>query len=345
MSSDVDQLAQSILTGDGAEAPAASVANWTAELRTELVQLVLPDERGRRWLRRSLLPRLSPQEAALLARRIMSFAADFASVHRDSTTAEVVQALPLSDLIDSASFFAGGNAAGSFWRRIAAEQPRAISDLALAVLGSADAPTRETTLSILLLDPYSDVQLAGPERVRVLIAALGDSAENVRGIAADLLADEDPNILEQDLDRLVADSSERVRTAAWDAAFVSDFERSRDAALELALDEHALLDARRTAVTALSAVLSTEEMAPLLEVLVAHPNQILAEDAVNLLWAYHRNPVVATAASGSPHEAVREIARRLLHPETGSPAAGGSRPGAPRDIYQEMLKGYERKDE
>ncbi|HVX29163.1 MAG TPA: hypothetical protein VHA53_01690, partial [Nitrolancea sp.] len=78
------------------------------------------------------------------------------------------------------------------------------------------------------------------------------------------------------------------------------------------------------------------------------PVRALAEVATDLLWTYHRSPSIAIAAAESPHESVRATAARLLNPQTGSPAAGGSRPGAPErgpDIYQEMLKGYEqRKD-
>ncbi len=203
-------------------------------------------------------------------------------------------------------------------------------------------------LSILVLDPYSEVKLSDPDRVNVLLTALQDEEDEVRGIAAEVLADEATEQLASVLDRLLNDPSERVRMAAWDAAFVVDFAAAREFASETALNESAPIEARRTALSALAAVLSTTDVAPLLEVLVAHPNQALAEDAVSLLWTYHRNPVIASAAAESPHQSVREVAQRLLHPEMGSPAAGGSRPGAPdgsRDIYQEMLKGYEKREE
>ncbi len=350
MSICVELLARGILDRAGSDCSdhVESIMSLSQSSRDALVNLLVPHAIGRRWLRSHLLSRLPVMDAASLARRLMTFVEDFASGTRDSTTAQVVQALPLKDVIGSAEFFAGSNAAGSFWKRVAVEQPDSIPDLAHIVLDSADSLARETTLSILLLDPYSEVQLAGSPRASVLVRALDDSEESVRGIAADVLADEDPERLALDLDRLMYDSSERVRVAAWDAAFASDFERTRGIAFDMVLDESASLGPRRTALTALSAVLTTNEIAPLLEVLVSHPDQTLAEDAVNLLWQFHRNPIVATAASESPHVSVREVAQRLLHPETGSPAAGGSRPGAPnaaRDIYEEMLKGYERRDD
>jgi hypothetical protein len=165
---------------------------------------------------------------------------------------------------------------------------------------------------------------------------------------ADALAEGSQEQLAARLPAMMRDSSERVRTAAWDAAFATDFETSRDAALALLADETAPIDARRTALMALSALLSTLEIAPVLEAIVVHPERALAEVAADLLWAYHRSPSIAQAAAESPHESVREAARQLLNPQTGSPAAGGSRPGAPErshDIYKEMMKSYERPKE
>jgi hypothetical protein len=345
-----NRLAQRIISREEVDDSlvVAEVLGLSPEQREQLIHLLLASPGGRRWLRGNLLSRFPPNGAMTLARRLIAYEEDFRPEHRDSTTAEVVVALPFDVLLDGASFFAGSNAAGPFWRRVAEERPDEVSDVALRVITTAGAQARETTLSILLLDPFSEVKLTGAGRSTVLAQALNDADGRVRGIAADILADEEPSRLAGDLERLMHDPSERVRTAAWDSAFAGDFERARDAAIELALDESAPVESRRTAVTALSAVLTTTEIAPLLEVLVAHPNRALAEDAVNLLWAYHRNPVIATAASQSPHESVRAVAERLLHPETGSPAAGGSRPGAPdtpRDIYQEMIRGYESRDE
>ena len=315
--------------------------------RERVLQGLKGDPTGRRWLRQ-LLPELDPAERTPLARSLLEYEVDFAATHRDSTTANVLDALPLEDLERAAPRLAGSNAAGALWRRLTREVPERVATVALDVLQRGDAYARATMLSILVLDPYSEVELSGPARIDFLVQALDDDDEDVRGIAAEVLADEATERLAGALDRLLDDSSERVRMAAWDAAFVVDFAAARELAAETALNESAPVAARRTALSALAAVLTTTDIAPLLEVLVAHPNPLLAEDAVNLLWNYHRNPVIATAAAASPHESVREVAQRLLHPETGSPAAGGSRPGAPdgsRDIYQEMLKGYEKRDE
>lgn len=348
MTDDVPRLAQQITNGEvDAEDCAGAVADWTPIRRKALIDLLLDESSGRRWLRGSLMPNLPSDETSVLAGELRGYEDDFGADRRDSTTAAVVNALPLDDLSASVTFFAAGNAAGAFWSRIARECPAAIPELIERVLQAAGPAARETTLSMLLLDPYSNVQLTGPARRDVLCQALDDDDPHVRGIAADLLADESPEPLIQQWDRLVMDSSERVRVATWDAVFVTNFERSRQRAFDLVLDESATLEARRTALSALSAVLSTDQIAPLLESLVTHINPTLAEDAVNLLWRYHRSPVIATAAASSPHESVRAVAERLLHPQTGSPAAGGSRPGAPtgaRNIYQEMLKGYERRD-
>ena len=66
---------------------------------------------------------------------------------------------------------------------------------------------------------------------------------------------------------------------------------------------------RRSALLALGQALPTEQIAPLLALLVAHPEPGLAEDAADLLWRQHRHPLVAQAAARSPHPAVREIGR------------------------------------
>jgi len=326
----------------------STVVGWPSSRRLELEKLLLPHAAGRRWLRSALLPELAADEVEELALLLRQFTDDYAVNRRDSTTAVVVQSLRFDDLLTSASFFAGSNAAGAFWRRLASEHPDLIPELARLVLREGDASARETTLYLLLLDPYSEVRLTGPERIDVLLSALDDPSDDVRGLAADALAEDSPEHLAERLPELMFDPSERVRTAVWDAALDADFESSRDAALALLVDEDAPLDARRTALVALSAVLSTLEIAPVLEAIVVHPARALAEVATDLLWSYHRSPSIALAAAESPHESVREAARRLLNPRTGSPAAGGSRPGAPdraHDIYQEMMKSYERPTE
>lgn len=350
MPASLDAIATRILDADR-PAPAAlvsTVTSWPASQRQSLTRQLLSEAQGRRWLRGRLLPALEGDDAAELAGLLLPFRDDFSAAHRDSTTAAVVQSLRLDDLAERAAFWAGSNAAAAFWQRVALNRPARIAEIARRVLAEAEPAARETTLLLLLLDPYSDVRLTGSERLELLLAALADPEEHVRGLAADALADDAPQHLASQLHTLILDPSERVRTAAWDAAFADDFESTRDAALNLLADASAPLDARRTALVALSSVLSTPEIAPVLEAVVVHPEGALAEVAADLLWSYHRSPSIALAAAESPHQSVREAARRLLHPETGSPAAGGSRPGAPNrshEIYTEMLKGYERAKE
>lgn len=323
---------------------AAQVAAWDATARADLVCRLLAAPRGRRWLRGALLAKLVPAEAATLADRVRAFTEDFGVNRRDSTTAEVVRALPLADLLRDAPFWAGSNAAEAFWRRLADESPDVLPEIAQRVLHEGRPAARETTLALLLVDPYSEVRLDGAGRIAVLRSALADRDDEVRGLAADVLAEEAPEELASLASLLILDASERVRVAAWDAAMAVDFDAAREAALALLADDAASLDARGTALLALSAVMSTPEIAPILEALVVHPERALAEVATDLLWSYHRSPSIAMAAAESPHESVRAAAARLLNPQTGSPAAGGSRPGAPErghDIYREMLKGYE----
>jgi hypothetical protein len=350
MATSADAIAAGILNGDPALPSdlAATVAAWPTACREMLQVLLLPDAVGRRWLRRAQLPELTADDASELARQLRRYPEDFDVNHRDSTTAQLIRALSFSDLRRDVAFFAGSNAAGAMWRRLAAERPDQIAELALEVLREGEVTARATTLYLLLLDPFSEMRLHGAERVDLLLSALDDPSEEVRGLVADALAEEAPEQLAARLPVMTRDASERVRTAAWDAAFATELAAARDAALALLVDEDASLDARRTALVALSAALTTLEIAPILEAIVVHPERALAEVAADLLWSYHRSPSIALAASVSPHESVREAARRLLNPQTGSPAAGGSRPGAPErahDIYHAMMKGYERPKE
>jgi hypothetical protein len=324
---------------------AGDVAAWGTTARAKLVHRLLAEAHGRRWLRGALLSELAPADAMVLAEQLRPFNEDFAVNRRDSTTGNLVGVLPPADLLREAPFWAGSNAAGAFWRRLWDEAPNDLPEVAQRVLREGEPAARETTLALLLVDPYSPVRLDGAGRLVVLRHALDDRDDEVRGLAADVLAEEAPEELATRLPSLMLDTSERVRVASWDAAMAIDFEAARETALALLTDDDAPLDARRTALLALSGAMSTPEIAPILEVLVVHPERALAEVATDVLWTYHRSPSVAMAAAQSPHEAVRAAAARLLNPQTGSPAAGGSRPGAPdrgHDIYQEMLKGYER---
>ncbi len=274
MYDDVEATIKAILGTTEAETGElrARVLSSPPATRSEIVDRLRHDPVGRRWLRR-LLPHLDEAERGTLARDLLEYDDDFAPSHRDSTTSLVVDAVAVDDLLRSAPWLAGSNAAGALWRRLADAAPEIVAVVALDVLRRGDAYARATMLSILVLDPYSEVKLGGPDRVNVLLTALQDEDDEVRGIAAEVLADEATEQLAAELDRLLDDPSERVRMAAWDAAFVVDFAAAREFASETALNESEPIDARRTALSALSAVLSTTDVAPLLEVLVAHPNQ------------------------------------------------------------------------
>jgi hypothetical protein len=312
-----------------------------------LIEALLPYPEARRWMRGTLLDRLDPDVAAVLAERLLACPADFTAGRRDRTTPAVIRHLPLDSLRRHATSLAGGNAASAFWERLAAAGTETLIPAAIDVLTGGEPVARETTLHLLLLDPYSPLRLSPDDQGRLLAAALSDPDEEVRGLAAELAAETDPDRLLHDRTRWVRDPSERVRMAAWDVAFVAGSEQAAEEAALLLGDEAAPLAARRSALIALGDYLPTPEFAPLLALIVVHPNRELAEDAGNLLWTRHRTPIAAQAAAGSPHAAVREIAERLLHPQLGSPAAGGSRPGAPGgyDIYQEMLKLGKKPDE
>ncbi|HEU4792423.1 MAG TPA: hypothetical protein VFS96_02090 [Nitrolancea sp.] len=308
--------------------------------RAALVDGLLPYPEARRWLRGTLLDQLHQDEAARLAGHLLEWREDFAADHRDRTTPAVISYLPIDTLRQHAAFLAGSNAASAFWERLAAEGAETLISAAITVFTTGEPSARETTLHLLLLDPYSPLRLSPGDQSRLLAAALNDPDEEVRGLAAELVAETDPDRLLHDQARWTRDPSERVRMAAWDVAFVASIEQAAEEATLLLSDEAAPLAARRSALIALGDYLPTPQFAPLLALMVVHPNRELAEDAGDLLWTRHRTPIAAQAAVQSPHAAVREIAQRLLHPDIGSPAAGGSRPGAPGgyDIYQEMLK-------
>jgi hypothetical protein len=320
---------------------ARQVADWTAEDRAALIEAISSDAGARRWLRADLLPRLSAAEASELAILSLDWPDDFAINRRDRSTMAVVRHLSLEELRSRTVWLAGTNVASALWRRLAYEDEGRIGDLALRVMRAGDPVARETTLHLVLLDPYQPAHFQGEERLNLLSLALDDTEDEVRGLAADILADEAPERLWPNLARWQLDPSERVRMAAWDAAFARDPARATADAAALASDETAPLDARRSALIAVGTTLNTAEVAPLLAAMVMHPEQALAEDAANLLWAQHRTPIVAEAAAHSPHPAVRAIGERLLHPDIGSPAAGGSRPGAPADqadVCDQMLR-------
>jgi hypothetical protein len=296
---------------------------------------------GRRWLRASVLPILNERAAARLASRLLSWSDDFRPDRRDRTTLDVARRLSRDDLLASTQLLAGSNAASVFWQRLAELGNDALIDAALRVMSRAGTLARETMLHTLLLDPFGPLRLPAEAEYRLLVAALADSDPEIRGLAAELAMEIAPELLLETPERHPLDESERLRAAYWTVALAHRPEDATEQAIELVTDETATLDARRSALAAIGEQLRTRQAAPVLSAMVAHPDPVLAGDAADLMWRLHRNPAVAQAAARSPHQPVRELAERLLHPERGSPAAGGSRPGDPTrtaDIYQEMLE-------
>lgn len=312
---------------------AEHVANLPAEERARVLHALLEEPAARRWVRGEILLRLDPAAAAAVAEWLLAYEVDFVPERRDRTIAAVVRALPVSALAERAPFLAGSNAAGVLWERLAAAGSDTVRDAALRVFREGAPVARETTLYLLVLDPYGPAPLPDADRRALVLAALADPDEEIRGLAAEVAADEVPDALLADTARWVRDSAVRVRAAAWACAFTEDPERAAEDAVALLLNEAEALPARRSALLALGEWLTTAQIEPVLTTFVRHPVQELAEDAAGLLWTRHRTPVAAQAASESPHAAVRDIAARLLDPRLGSPLAGGFRSGAEEQGY------------
>jgi len=309
--------------------------------REAAISRLLPDRVARRWLRRALLPYLPAAAAAALAERLLAFPDDYSAMHRDRTTAAVVARLSRSVLLDAAPFLAGSNAAAALWEHLASRGPAPVVAAATRVFAAGDALARETTLYLLLVDRFPPAALPAAERRELIALGAADPDDETRGIAADLAAEEAPDLLLDSLARWVRDPAERARTAAWDAAFTDDAVTATSDATALAHDESAPLPARESAVLALGEQLATEQVERLLAELVLDPSEAVATAAAALLWSRHRSPLVALAAARSPHAPVRAIAERLLHPTLGSPAAGGFRPGAADqgfDLYDQFRR-------
>jgi hypothetical protein len=315
----------------------ARLANLSDADQAATVAELLKTPAGRRWLR------MAPELDTELADRLLDNG-DFRQPRRDRSLARVIERASLPAIERHIDAIAAGPAAGALWQRLADDLARLL-EFATWLVANGDAGAAEATLHLLVLDQLDPYRLGVSGRRQISSCALRSSVPVVRGLAAEFLAASDPATLARDLDRLLADESQRVRAIAWDAALRLDRPAAVARALALLSDEAASTDVRRSALIALGALLPTSEMAPLLAYFVVHPDHELASDAAGLLYERHRNPLAATAARESPHAEVRELAERLLDPLRGSPAAGGSRPGDPTGssagIYSDMIRQLE----
>ena len=294
-----------------------------------LGQLPLEKTEVRRWAREHVLQRLGPDHAAELADRLITFPEDFTASQRDRTAEFVVARISLAALERAIVDLAHSNVTGALWDRIAQSGMDAVLMMARNVLRIGSLQARETTLHTLALDPYGPQYLDRGRQNQLLQQALADSDPEIRGLAAEVVAVDLPErLLERETDAAL-DSSERVRMAYWRTAFAYRREMAFELASQIVLDPSHSIDARRTALLSLGEHVPTRQVSPVLQVILRGNEQVLAEDAGQLMWRYHRAPDVANAAAESQFSDVRELADRLLHPERGSPAAGGSRPGDP----------------
>jgi hypothetical protein len=311
----------------------------SATERAELDEALLGSSAGRRWLR------ASPSLDADLADTLLQYGDDFRTQRRDASLNAAVERASHAALHAHATLLAASPAAPALWRRLAGDPP-ALEATALDVIRRGDVAAAEATLYHLVVDPLDPHGLGAPARTRIAEAALVSPAPVVRGAAAEFLAEQAPEALLTHFDSLSHDPDERVRGSLWACALRVARVDARELAFALIGDEHAPLEARRSALIAAGLNLPTSDLVDLLSVLVGHPSEELALDAALLLHDYHRHPTIATAAQASPHLPVREIAERLLDPLRGSPAAGGSRPGDPTrpgvtDIFSDMLRQVE----
>jgi len=326
---------------EAGEYPAHSdLATLDAEHRSRAVEALLLTPTGRRWLRDD------PSLSADLADRLLAFESDFRQPRRDRTLAAVVERASSDAIETHLDAIAAGAAAAALWRRLASNPAELLRQGSNLVAGG-DAPAAEATLHLLVLDPLDAFGIGGAGRVEIAQRALMSNVADVRGLAAEFLAEHAPVVLERAIDDLLTDESERVRGVVWSAALRVNRQSTIERASALLSDESATVPIRRSALNALGASLPTAQMVDLLSYFVVHPDHELAADAANLLYRQHRNPITAEAARESPHADVREVAEQLLDPLRGSPAAGGSRPGDPTrssaDIFTDMIRQLEKK--
>jgi hypothetical protein len=338
-----DRLLRIIKTGESSEQEACAddiAASWVSSRKT--VICVLADESVRRWSRAFLLQRLTPEQSAQLAERLLRWPDDFRIERRDRSTANVVAVLSEDQIHRHLLELSGSNCALALWERIAQHGSEAVMSASTEVFRSGTALARETTLHLLVLDPYGPGYLSNEQQDKLLVWALDDADAEIRGLAAEVIAAEKSEVLLERWEEAPRDESERVRMAFWRAALAYRPDDALEAAGALALDWSKPHEARRTALLALGENTPTRSIATLLSTILSGEDEVLAEDAAQLMWRYHRAPDIANAASESKFESVRDLGNRLLHPEMGSPAAGGSRPGDPTrttDIFRQIQDG------
>ncbi len=334
----MDPLVEAVESGEAAAH--ADLAGMDAEHQQRVVEALLLSLDGRRWLRGD--PDLSSERAD----RLLTFESDFRQRRRDRTLVEVVNRASAGSIGTHASAIAAGAAATALWRRLATE-PAQLVKQASALVAGTDTQAAEATLHLLVLDQLDPFGVGTDGRLSIAEQALMSHAGEIRGLAAEFLAEYAPEVLERMLDHLVADESERVRGVVWSAALRINRQSTVERATKLLGDESATVSIRRSALNALGTSLPTAQMAEILSYFVVHPEHALAADAAGLLYRQHRNPLTAEAARDSPHADVREVAEQLLDPLRGSPAAGGSRPGDPTrssaDIFGDMIRQLEEK--
>ncbi|MCS7050955.1 MAG: hypothetical protein NZL87_05010 [Thermomicrobium sp.] len=281
---------------------------------------------GRRWLRAAVLPQLPRPEAEQLAAQLLAFREDFSPQRRDWTTRSVVEAADRATLDRQLTWLAASNAALALWERLANEGLCGLVSAALRVLRRSSPLARELVLTLFVADPTREVRLPRSAERALLVVALVDADDAVRGLAAEAAWRRAPELLLAGWRQWVRDPSGRVRRAAWQVALRRRAD-ARGAALALVTDEGEPVAVRADALWALGQCLPTAELAPVLAAAIQDPALELAAVAADLLWWQHRHPLPAQAARRSPHPAVRALGAALLDPHRGSPAAGGARSG------------------
>lgn len=324
-------LAARILAGEPVDAEA--VTRLGGAERTALIERLIDDPAGRRWLRAS--PLLDTE----LANRLLAYECDFRGRRRDRTLDNVIRVASDAELEPRVGALAAGPGAAALWRRLSADPDRLLASAA-PVLAGVDPNAASATLYLLVLDPVSDYGLGPAAATGLALAGLTAPHGEVRGLAGEYLVAHAPAMLAERAPTLVQDEHERLRGHAWHALYLLAPEQGRTLALELLGDEATPVPIRRSALIAYGEHVPTSAAADLLAFFVQHPEEALALDAAQLMFRLHRYPTIAMAAAESPHAPVRELALFLLDPYRGSPAAGGSRPGDPTtgDIFAELAR-------